>query len=126
MHLSESGSPDVSAKYECPRPLVKTERCNALRGSSIFAPAPLRRFSTFYFRRYLGPRSGMRSVRFILVVASMLALGPVCLSVVLVVVVAVSVVVVHPTIATIHTPKTSGINFFINAVLSEWLHVVTR
>src|SRR3954471_3677666 len=34
MNLSESGSPGASAKYECPRPLVKTDRWNALVGSS--------------------------------------------------------------------------------------------
>jgi hypothetical protein len=38
MHLSESGSPGVCAKYEYPRPLVNTFRCNALRGSIMFAP----------------------------------------------------------------------------------------
>ena len=34
MHFNESGSPGVWAKYEWPRPLVNTDRCNALDGSS--------------------------------------------------------------------------------------------
>lgn len=64
-------------------------------------------------RRYRGPRSGMRSVRFILVVGSMLAFGPRSL-VVVVLVVVVSVVVLQPTSAITQTPRTSGINFFMN------------
>jgi hypothetical protein len=34
MHFSDSGNPDVSAKYRKPRPLMKTSRCNELYGSS--------------------------------------------------------------------------------------------
>ena len=34
MDLSESGRPGVSAKYEKPRPLVNTDRCRELNGST--------------------------------------------------------------------------------------------
>jgi len=53
----------------------------------------------------------MDSVRFILVVASMLALG--LRSLVVVVLVVVSLVVSQPTSAITQTPRSSVINFFI-------------
>lgn len=65
---------------------------------------------------YLGPRLGIRSVRLASIVGSIRALDCRCVVVVVVVVVAgvvVVVVVVQPTIATIQTPKTTGINFFM-------------
>jgi hypothetical protein len=64
-------------------------------------------------------------VRFASIVGSSLALV-VCLVVVVVVDgVVVVVVVVQPTIAATQTPKTSGINFFMEAGLSERACLVT-
>jgi len=38
MHLSDSGNPGVSAQSENPRPLMKTDRCKELNGSSAKMP----------------------------------------------------------------------------------------
>jgi len=61
---------------------------------------------------YLGPRSGTEFGRLLKTVGSTLAL--VCLVVVLVVV--VSAVVVQPTSAITHVPRSSGISFFMNLI----------
>jgi hypothetical protein len=61
----------------------------------------------------------MRSVRFASIVGSRLALVLVVVVLVVVDGAVVVVVVVQPTIAAIHTPKTSGINFFMRPVYQK-------
>ncbi|MFN2621209.1 MAG: hypothetical protein ABR611_00015 [Chthoniobacterales bacterium] len=92
--------------------MKRAPRIKHLRFGAAHAAAPfLLSTNNFLLSAYLGPVAGIRSVRLILVVASMLALG--CRSLVVVVVVDVSVVVVQPTSAITQTPRTTGISFFM-------------